>query len=120
MSEPRPIPTLDELVRDPERAVALTPEIARRLLIAYAPVKQALELAAQSPATALPTPAPEPANGACRWLTPDEAASITNVPRRTIYAWSRRADWKRFVQRPSRKVLRIEEAGFRRWLERPR
>jgi hypothetical protein len=53
-----------------------------------------------------------------RWLTPDEAASIANVPRRVVYGWSRRVDWRGFTRRLSRKVLRVEERGFRRWLDR--
>ena len=53
-----------------------------------------------------------------RWLTPDQAAEIANVRRRVVYGWSRRLDWREFACRPSRKALRIEERGFRRWFER--
>jgi hypothetical protein len=53
-----------------------------------------------------------------RWLTPHEAATIARVQRRVIYGWSRRMDWRGFTRRLSRKVLRVEERGFRRWLDR--
>jgi hypothetical protein len=53
-------------------------------------------------------------------LNPDEAAAIAKVDRRTIYAWSRRRDWRCFARRLSRKVLRIDEVGFRQWLDRAR
>lgn len=53
-----------------------------------------------------------------RWLSPDEAAELANVPRRVIYGWSRRTDWRNFTHRLSRKVLRVEEQGFRLWLNR--
>jgi hypothetical protein len=50
-----------------------------------------------------------------RWLTPSEVAALANVPRRVVYGWSRRSDWRGFTRRLSRKVLRVEERGFRRW-----
>jgi hypothetical protein len=53
-----------------------------------------------------------------RLLTAAEAAEIARVPARVVYGWSRRTDWRAFVHRLSRKVLRIEERGFRRWLDR--
>ena len=53
-----------------------------------------------------------------RWLGPSEIATLANVPRRVVYGWSRRSDWRPFTRRLSRKVLRIEERGFRRWLDR--
>jgi len=59
-----------------------------------------------------PTPAHD------HWLTPDEAATLASVPRRTIYGWSRRVDWRPFTRRLSRKVLRVQESGLHRWLER--
>lgn len=51
-----------------------------------------------------------------RMLTPQECADIAGVTRRQVLSWSRRSDWRGFTHRLSRKVLRIEEAGYRRWL----
>ena len=48
-----------------------------------------------------------------RMLTPEEAALAANVPVKRIYTWARGQRW---ASRPSRKCLRIREAGFRRWL----
>jgi hypothetical protein len=48
-----------------------------------------------------------------RLLTPAEAAAIPGVPVSRIYTWARGAKWAR---RPSRRCLRIDEVGFRRWL----
>jgi hypothetical protein len=62
--------------------------------------------------------APRTTLGPDHWLTPDEAATLASVPRRTVYGWSRRLDWRPFTRRFSRKVLRVEESGLRRWLER--
>ena len=48
-----------------------------------------------------------------RLLTPEEAASIAQVPVRRLYGWARGQGWAR---RPTRRCLRIGEASFRRWL----
>jgi hypothetical protein len=48
-----------------------------------------------------------------RLLTPEEAASIAQVPVRRLYAWARGQGWAR---RPTRRCLRIGEMSFRRWL----
>ena len=47
------------------------------------------------------------------WLTPQQAAAIAGVGRRTIYDW---AVGKAWASRPSRRCLRIAETTFRRWL----
>jgi len=52
---------------------------------------------------------PEPEH----WLTPQAAAAIAAVPETRIYAWARGQRW---ATRPSRRCLRIDEGGFRRWL----
>jgi hypothetical protein len=54
-------------------------------------------------------PEPEPQ----KWITPEQAAGIAQVPKERIYTWAERQRW---ASRPSRRCLRIEEAGFRRWL----
>jgi len=48
-----------------------------------------------------------------RLLTPEEAASIAQVPVRRLYGWARGQGWAR---RATRRCLRIGEASFRRWL----
>ena len=48
-----------------------------------------------------------------RLLTPEEAASIAQVPVRRLYGWARGQGWAR---RPTRRCLRIGETSFRRWL----
>jgi len=65
----------------------------------------------------LSTPVPSPVQDAKpqpeRLLTPEEAASIAQVPVRRLYGWARGQAWAR---RPTRRCLRIGEASFRRWL----
>ena len=46
-------------------------------------------------------------------LTPDEAAAIAQKPRKWIYRHTR---GKRFRRDITRKCIRFEEAGLRRWL----
>jgi hypothetical protein len=47
------------------------------------------------------------------WLTPEQAAEKLNVSTKWIYRHARK--W-RFVERLSRKQLRISDSGLRRWL----
>jgi hypothetical protein len=47
------------------------------------------------------------------WITPEQAATIASVPVKRVYDWAR---GKRWTSRPTRRCLRIDEAGFRRWL----
>jgi hypothetical protein len=60
-------------------------------------------------ATASPTTPPVPE----RWITAMEAAAIACVGKKCIYEW---AQGKRWASRPTRRCLRINEAGFRSWL----
>jgi hypothetical protein len=46
-------------------------------------------------------------------LTAEEAAGIAKVPVKRIYEWARKKTW---ASRPTKRCLRIDEAGFRRWL----
>ncbi len=50
-----------------------------------------------------------------RLLTPEEAASIAQVPVRRLYGWARGQGWAR---RPTRRCLRIGEASIRRLVDR--
>jgi hypothetical protein len=47
------------------------------------------------------------------WLTPEEAARKLNVSIKWVYRHARK--W-RFVERLSRKQLRISDTGLRRWM----
>jgi hypothetical protein len=87
------------------------------LLVELAALQTAV--AAQLAVAVATAPSPAPAtesNGSGAWLTPEQAATIAVVQRRIIYGWSRRKDWRAFCRRLSRKVLRIEDVGFRAWL----
>ena len=65
----------------------------------------------------LSSPAPTPPQDTKaqpeRLLTPEEAASVAQVPVRRLYGWAPGQAWAR---RPTRRCLRIGEASFRRWL----
>ena len=58
-------------------------------------------------------PLPQETKAQERLLTPEEAASIAQVPIRRLYGWARGQGWAR---RPTRRCLRIGESSFRRWL----
>ena len=47
------------------------------------------------------------------WITPEQAAAMAGVKVKRIYEWARGQRW---ASRPTKRCLRIEEAGFRRWL----
>jgi hypothetical protein len=92
-------------------------EAAARLEAAASAAAEALRAARSEDNGNQATARPGEVRALPRYLTADEAASIARVDRRTIYGWSRSADWQLFSRRPSRKVLLIEECGFRRWLD---
>jgi hypothetical protein len=72
---------------------------------------QAVALARLTTPAVLSTP---PAPGDLgRWITADEAAAIAAVSRKCVYEW---AQGRRWASRPTRRCLRIDEAGFRSWL----
>lgn len=61
-----------------------------------------------------PTPVlSAPGSAAERLLTPEDAAQLASVPVARIYRWAKGARW---ATRPSRRCLRVQEHGFRRWL----
>ncbi len=49
-----------------------------------------------------------------RFLTPEEAAAIAQIPVKRLYEWARKKPW---AHRPNARTLRIHEQGFRKWLE---
>ena len=63
--------------------------------------------------TPVAPPDPEAKAQPERLLTPEEAASIAQVPVRRLYGWARGQCWAR---RPTSRCLRIGETSFRRWL----
>jgi hypothetical protein len=83
----------------PEDLPALVGKLAEAQAVAMARIATPRPPAATAPPT--------------RLLTPEEAAGIPNVPVKRIYEWARGKNW---ASRPTRRCLRIEEAGFRRWL----
>jgi hypothetical protein len=105
---------------DPEDVANLPVSVLPGLLASLAALQAAVAAQLASPnATRSATGDPSTSRPTHdHWLTPDAAATLASVPRRTIYGWSRRLDWRPFTRRLSRKVLRVEEVGFRRWLER--
>ena len=110
---------LAEIARDPSRVRDVSPEDAPGLLaqvsaLGMALAARVLEGAAAAKPASGATPRPQPHPG--HWLTPDEAAAVCGVTRRQVYSWSRRLEWRSFTRRLSRKALRIEEAGLRKWL----
>jgi len=103
---------LDELLADPMAARKLSREEATCLLLALVPVVEGLRLAAQTPA---PAPAPAP-NATPTLLTADQVGAILGKSKQSVYALLRRPDLAPHVRRINARTLRVEEAGFRRWL----
>ncbi len=103
---------LDALAARPELASELAaPELAQVMAqVAAVSAAVASRLAEE------PKPATEPEPVPAQWLTPEEAAAITGLSRRSVYCRSRSKEWAPFVHRVSRKCLRIEEGGLRRWM----
>jgi len=50
-------------------------------------------------------------------ITAEDAAAKVNVPVKTIYNWARGKWW---AMKPTRRTLRIKEAGFLAWFSGPR
>jgi hypothetical protein len=104
------LPSVDELLGEPPRALALPVDDARRLLLALAPVVEALRLAAGAPPPARATPAPD------SWLTADEVAALLKTTRGAVYSMARRREWAPFCARANRRTLRISQRGLEHWL----
>jgi hypothetical protein len=101
-------PTLHDVIADPRRATEVEPAAVPALLAQLSALQ--LALAARLAAAA------ESQDGNDRLLTVEEVAALTRQERSWVWRRARRADWKRFVVKPSRKVLLVREAGLRRWL----
>src|SRR5687767_12662964 len=69
---------------------------------------------AQAVAMARLTTATGNGHGAAEvWITPEQAAKIASIELRTLYDWATNKPW---ASRKTRRCLRIDEGGFRRWL----
>jgi hypothetical protein len=113
-------PSLSDLVADPARVQDLEGEHAPQVLAQVSAL--VLALAGRMAEVAGPSkppgrPALNDPSGQSRWLSPKQAAELCGVSKRQIYSWSRRADWRPFTTRPSRKTLRVEESGLQRWFK---
>ena len=97
------LPDLNRLVAEAqaEDLPALAGRLHAAQLAAEMRVRQLEKVVAPAPAVAE------------RWLTPAEAAAIAAVQVKRIYDWAQAKKW---ASRPSRRCLRINEAGFRAWL----
>jgi hypothetical protein len=113
-AEPAAVVSVDELVASPRLARALTPDAARDLYAALAPLVAELQVAA----TSMRPPAAVATASAEVWLTPDEVATRLKTTRAAVYGLARRADWRHFCTRPNRRTLRINGRGLDRWLAR--
>jgi hypothetical protein len=115
VTTPSVMAELDHLIAEaaPEERPGLIVALSARLAALGAGMTGPARLAEVSP--------PEPAG---QWIRPERAAEIAGEPIdtpeakrravRRIYAW---AQGQRWASRPTRRCLRIEEAGFRRWLK---
>jgi hypothetical protein len=110
-----PLPSLDELRRDPGKVRDLEPDQAAVLLIQLAPLAESLRLRAVAQPTTTPA-AIEP-----RWVSPGELARLRypgRTPRWVVAEFGRlRLPW---VDRRSRKTILFELGGFDRYTGRPR
>jgi hypothetical protein len=99
---------LADLITRPERVSELSPAERDALLQQIAAVLVVLSTAR--------TTEPEASANGDRLLTVQEVADLVRQDRAWVWRRSRRADWARFVVKPSRKVLLVRESGLRRWL----
>lgn len=99
----------DALVRLVEQAGdAELPRLAGALEAARVRLEQRLTTAKWMQAQ--PSSPTDPA----RFITPEEAAAIANIPVKRLYEWARKKPW---AHRPNARTLRVHEQGFRKWLE---
>ena len=110
------LPTLDELVQDPNRVKGLPVEVLTALLArcgaAQGIVSAELIVSAASRPGGARSPRPEIAADD-RMLTVEEASEIARQPRRWFYRNVRRYPW---IKRVSRKRMLVSEKGLRRFL----
>jgi predicted DNA-binding transcriptional regulator AlpA len=105
-----PVPSLDELAVQPERAQDLPPEVARDLLIRLAPLQEVLRLQALVHQGENGQPQ---APAADRLLTVAEAAQKLGLSRDYLY---RHAKTFPFTVRIPPRQLRFSLRGIERWI----
>jgi hypothetical protein len=96
-----------------EAPLAALPQIRGLLMEADAEVLR--RLAAGQPTADVGGQTAAGAIASSKWLRPAEAAEIAAVSVKQLYEMARGKSW---ASRPNRRVLRINEAGFRTWLNR--
>jgi hypothetical protein len=111
-----PLPTLDELVQDPNRVEGLPVEVLTALL-ARCGAAQGIVSAELIVSAALRSNGgrglkPEIATDD-RMLTVEEASNVARQPRRWFYRNAGRYPW---IKRVSRKKILVSEKGLRRFL----
>jgi hypothetical protein len=99
------VPTLDEIARDPLRALALGPEQAVALLAQCGAAQAALM-------AGLARPMPQKETASDETLNVDQIAREMGVPRRWVF---RNVAKLPFVRRVSRKALVCSRADLARW-----
>ena len=106
-----PVPTLADLLREPDRARTLPTPALLALMAGAAAVQSTIasELAARGTIDQPSMAQPEED----RWLTPEEAAPILRRSRRWIY---RNKHNLPFVKKISARSFLCSEVGIRRWL----
>jgi hypothetical protein len=103
-----PLPSLDELAAQPERARDLPPKVAAELLARVAGLQPVLLARALAPQGDSQPEAP----AGDRLMTPEESARLLSVTPEWLYRRSKSHPYARHL---SRKCLRFSEAGLRKW-----
>lgn len=106
MNGPAEIPTYDQLVKDPGKALTLSPEVARTFLIGWAPVQPLLMVSALKDTGTTEAPAdPE------KYLTVTQVVAQYGVREKWLYRHKRKLPHSQ----PSQKVLLFPEKQLRKW-----
>src|SRR5437867_1334424 len=95
MSDLRPVPTLDQVAAEPERAQALSAPAAFELLSRCLTAQAALLARLGGALNEHAVPPPESASDGTRWLPVDETAAIAELVREAVLEWLRRRDTAR-------------------------
>jgi hypothetical protein len=109
---PIAVPTLDEVLRAPQRVTNLPAQVLLGLSAGAAAVQSTLASELLARGATQDQPQQEAAQDD-RWLTPEEAAPILRKDRRWIYRNQRTLP---FVRRISARSLLCSESGIHRWL----
>src|SRR5688572_30173205 len=107
MNGPVPIPTLDELVKDPVKVTSLPPEAARTVLCGLAGLLPVL-IAQSSRDTEKQTTAP----AAIRWLNVEQVVAQFGLTARWLYRHKHQLPYSQ----PSRKKMLFDEQKLVKWL----